>query len=382
MNIGGSPDMVLERIGRLGPRPLGEVLDLALYHPNGGFYETGGAAGRRGGDFLTSPEVGPLFGVVLARALDGWWRSMGEPDPFLVVEAGAGQGTLAQTIRSAAPKCSEALRYVLVERSAAQRARHAERLPLEHPSLVLPPVDPDTEQPVPEAQRGPLFTSLAELPRAPGVPAVVLANELLDNLPFDLAEKTDHNWQEVRVGAEEGSLVEVLVPLDEPRSGLLDRLAPSALPGARVPLQQCAGAWLQDALSTAGPKGRVVVIDYATTTADLAQRPQVEWLRTYRDHARGGDHLEALGTQDITCEVAVDQLATIRPPKSNQSQQDWLESWGIEDLVAEGQRIWTAQASNPNVAALAARSRTPEAAALTDPKGLGAFRVLEWHSRN
>jgi SAM-dependent MidA family methyltransferase len=108
----------------------------------------------------------------------------------------------------------------------------------------------------------------------------------------------------------------------------------------------------------------------------------VEWLRTYRDHARGGDHLEALGTQDITCEVAVDQLATIRPPKSNQSQQDWLESWGIEDLVAEGQRIWTAQASNPNVAALAARSRTPEAAALTDPKGLGAFRVLEWHSRN
>ena len=55
------------------------------------------AAGRRG-DFLTAPEVGPLYGAVLARAIDAWWIELGRPDPFVVVEAGAGPGTLARSV--------------------------------------------------------------------------------------------------------------------------------------------------------------------------------------------------------------------------------------------------------------------------------------------
>ena len=46
-----------------------EVMEQALYDPESGFYATSGVAGRRG-DFITSPEVGPLFGAVVARALD------------------------------------------------------------------------------------------------------------------------------------------------------------------------------------------------------------------------------------------------------------------------------------------------------------------------
>ena len=57
-----------------------------------------------------------------------------------------------------------------------------------------------------------------------------------------------------------------------------------------------------------------MVIDYAATTADLAARPQEEWLRTYRGHARGGPPLADLGAQDVTSEVATDQLALVRPP--------------------------------------------------------------------
>jgi len=52
-------------------------------------------AGRGGRDFVTSPEVGPLFGALVARALDGWWRDLDGPDPFLVVEAGEGDAALA-----------------------------------------------------------------------------------------------------------------------------------------------------------------------------------------------------------------------------------------------------------------------------------------------
>jgi SAM-dependent MidA family methyltransferase len=375
-----------DEIGRRGPVPLSDVLELGLYAPGDGFYESGGAPGRRQGDFLTSPEVGPLFGAVVARALDTWWTAMGTPDPFLVVEAGAGTGALAQAVLKAEPVCAKALRYVLVERSAAQRRRQGERVRLEHPSLVLPPIDADTQEPVPDAPPGPLCTSLAELPRVPGATAVVLANELLDNLPFDLALRRDGAWHEVLVGFADRStpgseLAEVPVPLDEARTALLDRLVPDAdrLPdGARVPLQDAAVDWLRTALATAGARGRVVLFDYATTTPALAARPWTEWLRTYRAHAPGAGYLHDLGQQDVTCEVAVDQLAVVRPPASERSQADWLRAHGLDELVDEGRRLWTERAHVADLAAIAGRSRITEAEALTDPTGLGAFRVLEW----
>ncbi|MBA3266910.1 MAG: SAM-dependent methyltransferase, partial [Acidimicrobiia bacterium] len=55
--------LVAERVRRQGPLPFDAVVDLALYHPVHGFYGRGRGAGR-GRDFLTSPEVGPLFGTV------------------------------------------------------------------------------------------------------------------------------------------------------------------------------------------------------------------------------------------------------------------------------------------------------------------------------
>src|SRR5207237_5528272 len=117
-----------------------ELLELALYDPELGFFETAGGAGRREADFITSPEVGTLFGAVLARALDSWWEGLGRPDPYVVVEAGAGRGALARAVLAARPDCAPALRYVLVERSEHQRASQAALLPLELPSLVLGPV--------------------------------------------------------------------------------------------------------------------------------------------------------------------------------------------------------------------------------------------------
>ena len=59
-------------------------MHLALYG-DGGFYSGSGRAGRRG-DFLTSPEVGPLFGNVVANAIDAAWTKLGSPDGFQIVE--------------------------------------------------------------------------------------------------------------------------------------------------------------------------------------------------------------------------------------------------------------------------------------------------------
>jgi SAM-dependent MidA family methyltransferase len=362
-------EVIRGEIARRGPIPFEEVVAAALYDPDGGFYATGGRAGRQG-DFLTSPEVGPLFGAVVARALDRFWRDSGSPEVFVVVEAGAGVGMLARTILAAAPACAPALRYALVERSAAQRAEHAARHTLEDPATAFaswPETDPGGADPAPT---GPIVVSLEELPRLPG-PCVVLANELLDNVPFGLAERTEDGWREVRVGVDGDRLVEVLVPMaDTAARGL-----PAAAPGARVPLQGAAAAWVHDAVDLAGAGGRVVALDYASTTAALAPRPWTEWVRTYRGHGRGAHPLEALGTQDITCEVAIDQLP---PPAFDRSQAEWLQEHGIDELVDEGRRTWAERAAIGDLAAVRARSRVTEAEALLDPTGLGAFRVLEW----
>ncbi|MGH9181728.1 MAG: SAM-dependent methyltransferase, partial [Acidimicrobiales bacterium] len=114
---------------------------------------------------------------MVARALDSWWDELGRPDPYTVVEAGAGGGTLARSVRAAPARCASALRYVEVERS--DRLRPAGGLG------ALPPE------------------------RFVGI---VLANELLDNLSFLLLHRSGGGWLEVRVGDPGGKPFEVLVP--------------------------------------------------------------------------------------------------------------------------------------------------------------------------
>ena len=358
--------------------PFEQFVEAALYDEDGGFYATTGAAGRRG-DFLTSPEVGPLFGAVLASALDGWWAEQGQPDPWFVIEAGAGAGTLARAVLAAGPACAPALRYILVERSAALRSLHAAGLPVEPPSWAFAGIQADDEVVVAPGA-GPIVVSLAELPEIT-VDGVVLANELLDNLAFALAERSEDGWSEVWVTAADAggydAFVELLVPARPRVAEVAAALAPAAVVGARVPVQLEAGAWLASALDRVHV-GRVVVFDYARSTAELASIDQSEWLRTYAGHERGQRPLSDPGWQDITVDVAIDQLAHVRAPTAVRTQAAFLSEHGIEALVEEGRAVWAGRAAVGDLAALRARSRVREAEALTDPNGLGAFSVIEW----
>ena len=311
--------------------PYDRFLELALYDADHGFYRAGGHAGRRG-DFLTSPEVGPLFGHVVANALDAEWTRLGRPDPFTVVDAGAGPGTLARAVRAAEPECASALDYVAVESSAAQRAGH------------------------PEGVR-----SLAEMPDA--VVGVVLANELLDNLAFTPVRHVDGRWQQAVVELEGEALVLGWEPSDAAIE--IDSASPRAV------WQPAAAAWLRRSLEVV-QRGRVIVIDYCrTASADVE-------VRTYAQHGPGGDPLEHLGLKDITVDVDLAQLEQVRPASATRTQADWLVAHGIEDLVEEGRRVWAESAAVGDLAALRMRSRIREAEALVEPTGLGGFTVAEW----
>jgi SAM-dependent MidA family methyltransferase len=314
----------------------------------------------------------------VARALDGWWHELGEPDPFVVMEAGAGNGRLCREVLRAAPACAPALRYVLVERSPALRDAQRELLTVEPFEHALGPARVDADGvPQPVDGSGPIVTALDELP-ALTVDGVVLANELLDNLPFDLVERADDGWVEIRVGTTDaGALCEVPVTASEELARWLGDVDVPV--GTRVPVQRAVETWIDDC-ATRLHRGVVAIVDYAVEVDELVARGG-RWLRTYRGHERGGDPLTAPGEQDITADVLLPTLRrdatragfTIR---SESSQAEWLRSVGIDALVDEGRAAWEAGAARGDLEALAGRSRATEAAALTDPDGLGAHRVI------
>ncbi len=316
-----------------------------LYDAEHGFYGSGaGAAGRREGDFITSPEVGPLFGRVLANALDHWWDLAGQPDPFPVVDAGTGPGALALAIARAPGRSAEARTVLGVDRS------------------------PDGATDLPDDLTN----------------AVVVANELLDNLPFRVVERTTDGWSEIWVRSSDGDSdgvgdrgdprpVEALEPLTADLPPILAAPDVAALEaGARVPVLTEANAWVTDVLAR-NPVA-LVCFDYGTaTTAELGRRGG--WLRTYRRHQRGDDPYTEPGSWDITTDVAVDQLPI---PTELTDQRSFLRRWGIDELVDEGRSHWRRHAAAPDVTALTMRSRVREADALLDPAGLGRWLTCTW----
>jgi SAM-dependent MidA family methyltransferase len=356
-------------------------MDAALYDPAGGFFARAGGAGRAGGDFLTSVEVGSLFGALVARAVDRWWDDLGRPDPFLVIDAGAGRGQLARDVLRAAPRCTGALRYVLVERSAALRAAQAEHLPLEPAELVLGPAlppEPD-EEPVGVPGSGPVLTALEELPAGPAI-GVVIANELADNLPFRIVERTAGGWNEIRVAETDGSFAELSLPAEDGLAATVDRLVEGHdIPvGARLPAPTALVEWLRSVASMLR-RGVVAVVDYAAPVEDLATRGQDGWLRTYRAQRPGGSPLDDPGSRDITADVPLEGLRRAATAAglsvlSETTQAEWLRSLGVDELVEEARAAWHGRAAT-DLAAVAARSRVHEADALLDPAGLGAHRV-------
>jgi SAM-dependent MidA family methyltransferase len=203
---------------------------------------------------------------------------------------------------------------------------------------------------------------------------VIIANELFDNLPFELWV-FDDGWRESHIIQQGDGFAEIL------RSGDAPSCLPSRVPhGSRAPVHTNAVVWLTDALSRL-QNGSVIAFDYCTPlTAEVASMPWREWLRTYAGHERGTHYLRDAGEQDITTQVCIDQLAAVREPDAARSQSQFLQLWGIDELVEEGRRVWAESAAAPTLAAMKMRSRISEAEALLDPAGLGDFTVLQWNN--
>ena len=95
----GNPRLIEAIIEEMagGAIPFERFMELALYHPEHGYYRKPGRVGRQG-DFLTSPTIHPMFGWAVAGWCRSVWEQLGRPAEFMIFEPGAGEGALAKSI--------------------------------------------------------------------------------------------------------------------------------------------------------------------------------------------------------------------------------------------------------------------------------------------
>jgi len=304
-------------------------MEAALYDPDDGFFSSLSPA-RPGGHFVTSPHLSPVFsGLLTVQARDAW-NMLERPDPFTVVDLGAGEGTLARGILTAAASDEEfarALTVVAVERG--EIARKA----LESSGLAVAASLDDVEP----------FTGL------------IVANELFDNIPFRLfAEDT-----EITVTAEGDRLVWQPLPMGDTR-----------------PVSPTSNKTI-DEIVRALKRGYALIIDYG-----FSGNEKPEMLRGYRDHHLVEDVLDDPGGNDITGPVDFNALAARAAVNGLQtwgpvSQRDALMALGYRATL---DRMRTDQADKERAGkwrtAIEYYGERGQAAMLVDPVGLGGFKVL------
>jgi SAM-dependent MidA family methyltransferase len=342
---------LVERIRQEGPLRFDELMRVALYDPEAGYFATGPLRSEKAGDFLTSPEVSPLFGETIARFVDAEAGRIGAR-PVDVVEVGAGSGSLLRPLLDA---LEVSVRARAVEVSAAARVRLAARVPA---AAVLSSLD---------AVEGRLR-------------GVIVANEVADNLPAALAVRRGRGWAERLVAVVGDTLAWAEGPPRPEVGAWAERFAGPVAEGGQVEVQLAAGAWMRHLVGLL-EAGAVLVFDYGDAGEGLAPRRAEGTLRTYRGHHLGPDPLAEPGATDITMDVDVAALAAAAEEAGAEvevlAQAAFLERWGLTERLAALRREELALArSRREMECLQVRSRITDGEALLHPRGLGDFRVV------
>lgn len=278
----------LDEMLAAAPIPFCQFMAWALYDPAHGYYAADRAAIGRGGDFITSVSVGPLFGRLLAGQFREMWQRLGEPGVFTIVEQGANNGDFARDVLSTLSTLTgdpflDALRYVIVEPFAHNRQRQAEALAAWGDRVLW-------------------VESVEALPRFTGVH---FSNELLDAFPVHALRYEGGAWHEryvAKTAGPEGALQWTTGPLSDPALEAALAQLP-AIEGYETEVNLEALRWLETLLGRL-EKGYVLIADYGFARRDyyLPDR-KTGTLTGYRAQRRCDDLLAAPGEQDLTAHV-------------------------------------------------------------------------------
>lgn len=350
--------LILARIQRAGPLTFAEYMRMALYEPGLGYYVSGPARmGWEHSDYFTSPDVAKLFAHCLGRQLCQFWEKLKRPAPFMVLEQGAGRGQLAASVGAwaagAAPDFAQALVYTTTDIATGQ----------------------DSLQPSEWASAHVLFS-----------------NELIDAFPVHVVEKREERLYEVYVDCQNERLCEIISEPSSPE--VADYLDRAQIPwrnfptGWRAEINLAAQHWLARCVRVLRPHGFLLTIDYGARAKELYTRERRRGtLLCYSQHATNERPLHLPGQQDITAHV--DFSALIEQGRARglrlhnyTTQRQWLEAHGLQEeleqrrtrdfALAESQRA----SDQGQIALLGWYNLRQRAAILTDPAGMGNFKVL------
>ncbi len=330
--------------------PFERFMEQALYHPIHGFFGSGQLRSVKAGDFLTSPEVSPLFGETLGRFISLEHERLGEP--FKLIEVGAGSGSLLGPLLASLDFQPDTW---AVERSPAARQAISDVLSTARVVDDFPRFDG-------------------------GNNGVIIANELLDNLPMALAVRDVAGWFERWVGASDGDLVLVDSAARPSVAAWCEQFAGNVPEGGLVEVQLAACEWVESAISVLS-RGWVLIFDYGDTAEGLLPRRTEGTLRTYRSHHLGPHPLDEPGATDITADVNFTALASTAEMAGCRAtisrQDDFLAGLGLRDRLSDlrNQELAMARSGN-DLERLAVRSQKTEVETLLHPRGLGDFRVM------
>jgi len=357
----GNPQLlgiIRREIAERGRITFERFMELALYHPAHGYYSAGGPRIGPEGDYYTSTDVSPLFGATLGRQVVEMWELLGRPDPFHVVEHGAGKGLLAADLLgwagAAHPEFYRAVRYLIVEVSPAARERQREhlwRLPVSWAD------DADLEE--------------------DSVIGVCLSNELADALPFHRIRMTGAGIDELWV-VDDGLALGLAPgePSDRRLESYVERWGGALRPGQQAEVNLRAIDWARRVVRSLR-RGFFLTIDYGGRAEEVHGPDHPDGtLACYYRHTRNRDPLRRVGEQDITAHVNFSALAEAVREAGGEvtgytTQGYFLAALGIGEAVE-----WALRRAKSAREFEQARAQVEE---LVRPDGLGGFKVLVAH---
>jgi SAM-dependent MidA family methyltransferase len=265
-----------------------DFIEMALYHPELGYYMRDGEKIGRKGDFYTTSNVSDIYGALIAKWFHQIVANYGLPAN--VCEIGAGTGRFAKAFLDEWEKLSEVpVRYTLVETSPYHRKLQLEMIEIN--SRVRQVASLDQVEP---------FSGL------------LFANELFDALPVHVIQKKDHELYEVMITVRDDHLVEEFVPLaDERILAFIERQKLTLDEGQRIEIP-LAMEGLIESMAMVLQKGISVIVDYGYTREEWLDPARMDGsLRGFFKHQMKKNVLEHPGEMDITSHVHLDAIKEV-----------------------------------------------------------------------
>lgn len=348
-----------------GRIPFARFMELALYHPEWGYYLSPLRRPGRPGDFLTAPETHSFFGITLARQIAECWERLERPAPFVVREYGSGIGALAWDVIAGlseeAPECRAALQYRLVETN---------------PHRLTQSLAGFAEGGLDDVVRGEEIAPGADPQPITGA---VIANEVADAFAVHrLIWRNDRLregwvvWSEDGFAEEEHDLSPKAAAVDP--AGMLRESGISLDEGDRIEISPAAAAWFASA-ACGLQRGYAIVIDYGYPAAELYRAHRLAGtVRAHREHTVSDDPFAHVGEQDLTAHVDFSALRRtgeeVGLTFAGQTNQGvFLASLEMGDLLV-------ALGKDPQTALPEYLATQAAILRLIDPGGMGRFGVL------